>query len=76
MVIDHNITDGVIFCDICPKKIFFTLDGFYRKHMKEKHNQEWIFQEQWLTEKCDKPKNFHYDWIHSASKCYDVNRRF
>ena len=38
LVFDHGITDGALFCKICPKKVFF-IEGSLRNHMKEKHNQ-------------------------------------
>ena len=36
LVFDHGIKDGALFCDFCPKKVFF-FEGYLKKHMKEKH---------------------------------------
>jgi len=33
---DHGIKDGAFICEACPKTVFFT-ESFYKKHMKEKH---------------------------------------
>ena len=37
LVFEHNKKDGALFCDICPKKVFF-VKGMYKKHMVEKHS--------------------------------------
>jgi len=48
LVFDHGITEGALFCNICPKKVFF-MEGILKNHMQEKHGQEnWFFT----------PKNF------------------
>ena len=42
LVFDHGIKDGALFCDVCPKKVFF-IEGMYKKHMREKHDRpEWF----------------------------------
>ena len=39
LVFDHGIKDGALFCDVCPKKVFF-IEGMYKKHMREKHDRQ------------------------------------
>ena len=34
--LEHGMTDGCIFCNTCPKTVFFT-KFHYKKHMMEKH---------------------------------------
>ena len=36
LVFDHGIKDGAFICEACPKTVFF-IESFYKKHMKEKH---------------------------------------
>ena len=45
LVFDHGVKDGALFCDVCPKKVFF-IEGMYKKHMREKHDRpEWFANE-------------------------------
>ena len=37
LVFDHNIKDGALFCDRCPKKVFFK-EAILEVHLKKKHN--------------------------------------
>ena len=36
LVFEHGMTDGALFCNICPKAVFFQKYHF-NKHMVEKH---------------------------------------
>ena len=37
LIMDHGINkESALFCDFCPKKLFFS-EGFLKKHMQEKH---------------------------------------
>ena len=36
LALEHGITDGALFCNICPKTVFF-VPFHYKKHMSEKH---------------------------------------
>ena len=37
LVFEHDIKDGALFCDKCPKKVFFE-EVFLKKHLQGKHN--------------------------------------
>ena len=37
LVFEHGIQDGALFCDKCPKKVFFE-EIFLKKHLQDKHN--------------------------------------
>ena len=49
LVFDHGIKDGALFCDFCPKKVFFC-DGFLKKHMQEKHKSITTLYEEKLNQ--------------------------
>jgi len=36
LVFEHDITEGALFCNICPKTVFFQ-KYHYNKHLVEKH---------------------------------------
>ena len=38
MVYSHDVTDGAIFCNICPKKVFFS-QTMYTNHMQRAHSE-------------------------------------
>ena len=45
LVFDHGITEGALFCNICPKKVFF-MEGMLKNHMQEKHDQTTLFKKE------------------------------
>ena len=36
LALEHDMVKGAYFCEICPKKVFFT-ETMKNKHMKENH---------------------------------------
>ena len=37
LVFEYGIKDGALFCDKCPKKVFFE-EVFLKKHLQDKHS--------------------------------------